>query len=376
MRIFLAFFIALMLGTRLFASVFSPEYYEKQMRILRNLDIEPSFLSDLVFIESKESIKSVHSSVLTRSVEEFKEFIPMIRDIIKEEELPDEFLYLAMVESGLKTHAASNVKAVGVWQFMEPTAKSLGLRVDVYVDERRDPFKSSVAAAKYLKSLKNEFGKWYLAILAYNCGNGKLGKAIKEAGSDELHVLLDEEQKYIPQETRLFIKKILTLAFVANNQDFILASGASFANYTLARDFVEVSVPQSVGLKDLARVAGLSLADLKRYNPHFRYDFTPPNSSYYMYIPVSKSLTFKQNYNPKKLAKVDTTIPQTMIYVVKSGDSLYSIARKHNISIEQIRQYNKIKKNHLAIKQKLILPIKTKEYQYAKTQKHTKVVSR
>ncbi|TQR31901.1 lytic transglycosylase [Campylobacter sp. MIT 99-7217] len=363
----------------LVANSFSPEYYERQMKILRSLDIEPSFIGDLNFIESRDNLKKLYSSVLRHSVNGFYEFIPMIKMIIKEEDLPAEFLYLAMVESGLKAHSVSNAKAVGVWQFMQPTAQSLGLRVDPYVDERRDPFKSSIAAANYLKGLKNEFGKWYLAILAYNCGSGKLSKAIKEAGSDELHVLLDEEAKYIPLETRLFIKKILTLAFLASDKDFNLGGDASFVNHTLSSDFTRVEVPSSVALKDLAKMADLSLGDLKYYNPQFKHDFTPPDKDYYMYIPVSKSLAFEQNYNPSKLTKVDTRLPQTKIYIVKSGDSLYSIAKKHGISIAQIRKYNKIKKDHLALKQKLILPIANKEYKYAnskQTKKSTKVVSR
>lgn len=347
------------------ANVFTPEYYKNQIEVLRKLDIESNYISDLVFVESKNHIKRVHSKTLAVSESEFYEFIPTIRKIMKEHDLPKEFLYLAIVESGLKAHSISRTRATGIWQFMERTARSFDLRVDQYVDERRDPFKSTAAAASYLKNLKLEFGKWYLAILAYNCGNGRLKQAIKEAGSDDLSILLDDEKGYLPSETRAFIKKILTIAFLANNEDYLFDESRALANYALSSEFVKVQIPSRVSLNDLAKLIDVSLSELKRYNPHFRYDFTPPDDQYYMYIPLEKRLIFEQNYDPKKLAKVEIKIPKTKVYIVRSGDTLWSIARKHGISVAQIKEYNKIKKNnHLSIKQKLIIPLK-EEYKYA-----------
>mgnify|MGYP004619792597 FL=1 len=364
-------FFLFILSSCALANVFSPEYYENQAKVLRKLDIQTNYISDLVFVESKESIKKLHSRTLAHSTSEYYEFIPVIRQIIKENDLPKEFLYLAIVESGLKSHSASSAKATGIWQFMEKTAQSLNLRVDKYVDERKDPFKSTLAAANYLKDLRAEFGKWYLAILAYNCGNGKLRQAIKEAGSDDLVVLLDEEKKYLPQETRDFIKKILTLAFLANNEDFLFEQDRSISNLSLMHEFIKVQVPSAVSLKDLARVVDMPYEDLKKYNPHFRYDFTPPDTSYYMYIPLEKSLSYEKNYNPKKLAKVEIKIPDTQIYIVKSGDTLSGIAKKHGITVASIRANNKIKKDHLSLKQKLILPVKV-EFKYAANQNSKK----
>ncbi|EAJ2878962.1 LysM peptidoglycan-binding domain-containing protein [Campylobacter coli] len=363
----------------LFAQTLTPEFYERQTNVLRNLDIEPSFISDLVFIQTQQDLKSKHAPTLIDGIQNFSKVTPMIRKILAQQEVPEEILYLAMVESGLKAHSVSNAKAVGVWQFMQPTARNLGLRIDAYVDERRDPVKSTYAAINYLKTLREEFGKWYLALLAYNCGNGKLRQAIKQAGSDDLRVLIDPNKKYLSLETRNFIRKILTLAFLANDRDFLLEKDGSLVNYALNNDFVKVDTPSSVALRDLAKNLNMDLVTFKKYNPHFKHGFTPPGKGYYMYIPLNKVAFFDKNFKVEKLAKVDTTIPMTKIYIVKSGDSLYKIAKKYNTSIEQIREFNKIAKNHLSINQKLIIPIKENKnasYKTKSKENFTKVVSR
>lgn len=360
-------FLILLLYSIAFSQTLSPEHYQKQVDILRNLDIDPSFMSDLVFVEQREELEFKHSGVLINAMSNFSQVTPMIRKILALENVPEEILYLAMVESGLKVGSVSNAKAVGVWQFMKPTANKLGLRVDAYVDERMDLVKSTHAAATYLKELKDEFGKWYLALLAYNCGNGKLRSAIKQAGSDDLALLLDGDKKYLSLETRNFMRKILTLAFLANDRNFLLQKDASLMNYALSNDFVKVDIPSAVALKDLAKGVGMDLTTLKKYNPQFRHSFTPPGDGYYMYIPLNKVAFFEKNFKNVKLAKVDTTIPMTRIYVVKSGDSLYKIAKIHNISTDDIRELNKIKKNHLNINQKLIIPIKENKNAKVKT---------
>ncbi|EIR8930682.1 transglycosylase SLT domain-containing protein [Campylobacter upsaliensis] len=353
--------LILLLLTSVFSQTYAPEHYEKQVQILRHLDIDPSFMSDLIFVEVRKDLESKHAGVLVNSVQNFSKITPMIRKILSQEDVPEELLYLAMVESGLKVGSVSNAKAAGVWQFMRPTAVKLGLRVDAYVDERLDLVKSTHAATTYIKELKDEFGKWYLALLAYNCGNGKLRKAIKQAGSDDLRVLLDADKKYLSLETRDFIRKILTLAFLASDREFLLQKDPSLMNYALSNDFVKVDIPSSVALRDIAKGAGLNLATLKKYNPQFRHNFTPPGKGYYMYIPLNKVAFFEKNFKNVKLEKVDTTIPMTKTYIVKSGDSLYKIAKMHGINAEDIRELNKIRKNHLSINQKLIIPIKEKK---------------
>lgn len=364
--------LALSLSVSCFANnyssnAFSTEHY-KQTLVLKKLDIEPDFISNIVFEEKRAMLSRGQSHNLATSTERAYELIPAIQKIIIDNDLPREFLFLAMVESGLHTQSTSKVRATGIWQFMEKTARNFNLRVDEFVDERKDPFKSTLAATNYLKELKAEFGKWYLAILAYNCGSGRLRQAIRDAGSDDLAILLDERAGYLPKETRYFIKKILSLAFLANSDDFLLDESPALANYALSNEYVRVKVPAQVSLQDLARIAGMQMDELKRVNAHFRYDFTPPKQDYYMYVPLEKSLFFEQNLARQKLAKVEIRLPKTINYVVQKGDTLWSIARKYNISVAQIREFNKLdRKNRIRPKQKLVLPLGDRVF-YAKNE--------
>ncbi|MDR3346013.1 MAG: lytic transglycosylase domain-containing protein, partial [Campylobacteraceae bacterium] len=176
--------------------------YMHQVEVLKNLDIDTTFLQDRMFTSMKEDISLYRQKQFLKMLENGAKFIPMLRDMIHEAAIPDAFLYMAMAESGFSVKAYSKAKASGLWQFMAATAKKYNLVIDDYVDERRDPIKSTQAAIKYLNFLHASFGKWYLAAMAYNCGEGRVSRAIEKAGTDDLYVLLDEKAKYLPSETR------------------------------------------------------------------------------------------------------------------------------------------------------------------------------
>ncbi|OBV28693.1 lytic transglycosylase [Helicobacter sp. CLO-3] len=280
------------------------------------------------------------------------EFIPIIRSMIVQAGIPQEFLFLAMAESGFSSRAYSKKKAVGIWQFMPYTAKDLGLRIDDYVDERRDPIKSTQAAIKYLKYLHSATGEWYLAAMAYNCGLGRLQKAIARAGSSELEVLLDEEEKYLPAETRQYIKTILSMSLAFNNAqkmrdyEYLLNRGAMD---TLA----EVQVSGGTMLASIAVGAGMSLEEIKKYNHHLTYNFLPTNAkSYSIYIPYDRLAHFKQHFDPDKIPK-----SRFILHRVKKGESLASIAKRYNISVAEIKLTNNLAKPAIHANQKLIIPL-------------------
>ncbi|WP_237416259.1 lytic transglycosylase domain-containing protein [Helicobacter saguini] len=310
---------------------------------------------------------------LSRKFDNGYEFIPILRKMLFDADIPQEFLFLAMAESEFDARALSVKKAAGIWQFMPATARELGLKINDYIDERADPIKSTAAAIRYLQYLYNATGKWYLAAMAYNCGLGRLNRAIKEAGSDNVEVLLDEEAQYLPLETRDYLRKIISMSLAFSNAHELKQMDKEYMlNRGAADSIVVVSVKSGNSLKNIAKGANMSVDSLKNYNRHFKYDFVPLGSGdYQVYLPYEKLSYFKQHF--KDVVEV-TSLQAT--YIVKKGDTLSSIARKNNTSVDKLKSLNKLKSNNLSINQKLLIPLKpiniiTKN-KYAKSKTATK----
>lgn len=175
----------------LFGSGFDPND-QKKLEILRHFDIPPSFLKDPYLHDIYDQKKRECTLQGFADLSENGElFIPALSALIAQSDLPSEFLFVALIESQLSGSATSSRGAAGLWQFMESTGKLQGLQVNQFVDERRDHIKSTRAAIAYLSTLKKQFGKWYLALIAYNCGDGRLSRAIARAGTSDIHVLTD-----------------------------------------------------------------------------------------------------------------------------------------------------------------------------------------
>ncbi|PAF52189.1 lytic transglycosylase domain-containing protein [Helicobacter sp. 13S00477-4] len=287
------------------------------------------------------------------------EFIPILRSMMAEAGIPQEFLFLAMAESEFSTKAYSPKRAAGIWQLMPTTAKQLGLKINDYVDERRDPIKSTQAAIKYLQFLHKMTGQWYLAAMAYNCGVGRLQKAIKEAKTTDISVLLDDKKKYLPKETRNYMKMILSMSVAFNNIDKLKSADREYLLNRGAMDtLVSVNIKGGTLLESIAEGAGMSLADLKKYNRQFRYNFLPPGyKEYSVYIPYERLAYFKQNFkedqNPNEMF---------VLHKVKQGETLTSISRRYKVSIQEIKITNNLKNSFLSINQKLIVPVIRKDY--------------
>ncbi|WP_331775762.1 lytic transglycosylase domain-containing protein [Sulfurospirillum sp. 1612] len=327
--------------------------FQEQVKVLKSFDIDSTFLKDKTFISMKDKMNRYRTKHFLKVLEEGNRFVPYLRKLINDSGIPKAFLYLAMAESNFAPNAYSKAKAVGLWQFMPATAKHFGLKINTYVDERKDPIKSTKAAIKYLKYLHNIFGKWYLAAIAYNCGEGTLLKAIKRAKSDNLNVLLNDRKRYLPRESRLYIRKIVMMESLANSADFIIENNSDYLlNGGSAETFAKVEVKQGTSLGAVAASIGLSLKEIRSYNPQLRYDFVPPaKGKYTIYLPYNKQADFKQNYNPKKSNN------RFFVYRVKKGDSLHKIARRYGINYHIIKDYNHLKSKWLRIKQALIIPI-------------------
>ncbi len=322
--------------------------------ITKSLDLPPSFLYTKQFKQIKREFERYkrHHFFDVNKVETY--FVPELVKIINAYNIPDVFLFMALAESNFATRAKSRKKAVGIWQFMPQTARKYGLRVDKFVDERRDPYKSTNAAIKYLKNLHKMFGKWYLAALAYNAGEGTVLRAIKRAGTDDPSVLLDERKKYLPKESRRYLYKIVMLALMANDDSYRLNSDLA---YILTRgeeyDILPVKIKGAESLNYVAAKIKLRYRYLKELNPHIKRGFTPPDvKRYTIYIPKLKYKEFKKYYKPSHRVHGGF-----FAYRVKRGDSLYKIAKRYGIKVALIKKFNRLKSNLLHLNQKLLLPI-------------------
>jgi membrane-bound lytic murein transglycosylase D len=204
---------------------------------------------------------------------------------LRDRGMPEELLYIPMIESGLSPLAVSHVSAVGLWQFMSPTAEQYGLRVDAYVDERRDPEAATDAALDYLSWLHHRFGgSWALAAAAFNAGPGRVERVLNRhaegwVGGDELYW---DVLEYLPRETREYVPKMIAVTRLANEADALGFASTGFQPYR----FDTVFVPGATSLEAMAGVLDLKPSTLRALNPHLIRGMTPPGEIYGVRVPV------------------------------------------------------------------------------------------
>ena len=272
---------------------------------------------------------------------------PMLSSIIEECNLPPELLYLAMIESGLNPKAHSKAAANGMWQFIYSTGKIYGLNRTWYVDERRDPEKATRAACAYLTDLYNEFDNWYLALEAYNAGEGRIRRATK------LHQTSDFWQLHsLPRETRNYMPYFLAASIIAKNP---LKYGFKRKKTKKPISYDLVTIEKSADLTVLANAANTSFKMIQTLNPELRQSATP-SESYMLKIPKGNKNLFIKNYNA--LPESERFAPQFVSHKVRNGESLWTIARKYRISIHDLVAVNKIRnRSMIRIGQKLTIPV-------------------
>ena len=327
--------------------------YQQQLNALKNFDLPATFLKDSIFISMKEDAETYKTKHFLKTLENGEKFVPVLQKMMQEAGVPSEFLYLAMTESSFNPYSSSSARASGLWQFIPSTAKMYRLTNDNYVDERREPIKSTQAAIAYLKSLHDMFGKWYLAALAYNCGEGNVAKAIEKAGTDDISVLLDENKKYLPKESRLYIRKILMMSFISSSTDFMLDNGSEYLlNRANNATFVKVNVPSGTALKDVAESVSVSVHELRSYNPHLKHSFTSPiGDKTYIYIPQDRQIAFSQNFDQTKQPQ------KYAVYSTQKNDSIQSIAKRYGTSYQSLMDLNNLKTAAIKPKTDLIVPV-------------------
>jgi membrane-bound lytic murein transglycosylase D len=290
------------------------------------------------YFSNKE--KDTFATALARS----GKYVPMIAAVLREEGLPEEFAYLALIESYFSPHALSPSGAVGLWQFMAATARQYGLRIDAWVDERRDPIKSTHAAAAYLKDLHEYFDRWYLATAAYNAGQGAIERMMQSSRPKDFAALI--EKSTLSRETRNFVPKFVAAALVADNP-----SKYGFGDIVpdLPREFEEIEVRGNLSLADLAHMAGTERDTLRELNPALVRGKTPPGDNHYrLRLPAGHAGIFEVAYRRRQAEET-----QVVTHQVKKGETLFSIARRYGQQVRALMELNGLTDSRLRIGQKL-----------------------
>lgn len=272
---------------------------------------------------------------------------PLVESIFSEFDLPSDLVYLSLVESGFNPHAYSRARATGPWQFMKGTAKLYGLRVDQYVDERRDPIKSTVAAARYLKDLYDLFGSWPLAMAAYNAGEGKVLRALQKAQAESFKEI--SRTKLIRRETKEYVPRFMAATIIAKNPD---RYGFPLEGVT-PHSFEEVIVRRPIHFRAISNVTGIPYQELKNLNPELRRDATPPDDAeYHLKVPagtkekveqlLDRIPTYKHIPLAVKSKHSRTDHGSTKVYRVRVGDTLEKIAKRFRISVKVLKARNNL----------------------------------
>ncbi len=304
-------------------------YVENPEKSKEGFDIPVIYNEDVAkFIEYFTGRGKKH---FQRWLERSKRYREILTRIIEKNKLPQDTIYLAMIESGFSPFALSRSGAAGIWQFIPSTGKRYGLRIDYWVDERRDPVKSTYAAVTYLKNLYNYFGSWWLAWAGYNAGEGKILRAISKAKSSDFWEIAD--RKLIRRETRQYVPKLMAAALITTNPE---KYGFYGIEYQSEFEFDEVIVPPATDLRVIANAAMTDYYTIWILNPSIRRGITPPDTEYTIRIPKGSKEIFYNNFSrlpPEKLIdKHEITITKTI--------SIKDLSKKEGVSSEAIIAFN------------------------------------
>lgn len=319
--------------------------------------------------------------VVSRMLGEGEHYFPLFEEILDKEGIPLELKYLPIIESALNPTIRSRAGATGLWQFMLATGKNYGLEVNSLVDERCDPAKSTLAAAKYLKDLYYIYDDWNLVIAAYNCGPGNVNKAIRRSGGQTDYWAI---YQHLPKETRAYVPAFIAAIYIMNyhSEHNICPLDCKFPSMD------SLKINQKLHFRQIANVLDIPMSDLRKYNPQFKNDLIPGNhKEYTLNLPAHKSLAFidnedliysKTSLNPIRVPKKKTVVKEqvptkfikaeeflafeqesdavemqaqlvTSYHQVERGETLYKIARSNGVTIKELKMWNNLKSNNLKV---------------------------
>lgn len=299
-------------------------------------------------------------------------YFPIFEHELKRMGLPEGLKYLAIIESSLKADVRSHVGAAGLWQLMSGTARELGLRVDGSIDERLDPYKSTRAALKYLKSLYDRYGSWELAIAAYNSGPGTINRAIRLGGSKDFWKI----RQYLPSETRNYVPRFIAAAYLAeyykeyNIQPEYPDYELQFTRTALVYDYIS--------FKKLSKITRVPISTLRKLNPAYIAGYIPRNEAgNFLILPEMGMMAFSDYlqwsdrelrtnlpvHQTAEIVKDDAQKRVKVIVIVEVGNTLEDLAKAYDCTTEEIKTWNKLNSDELYVKQELVLFIPQQMHQ-------------
>lgn len=291
----------------------------------------------------------------------------MIRAKLRERGMPEDLLYLSMIESGFNPTARSHAQAVGLWQFIEDTGERYGLRVDGYVDERKHPEKSTDAALRYLQDLHDQFGSWYLAAAAYNTGEGRVARVMRQVTGKEKGRDADfwRIRRRLPSETREYVPLMVAAALIGKEPH---KYGLGGVQRWLPLEHDEVQVPAGTRLSVVAEAVGVSENELKRLNPHLVRAMTPPGKKAYpVRVPRGRTERFAASFAgvQKRAAEKaaqerreeQRRLASVRRHTVRRGESLWTIARRYDTTVRRVQAANGLgRRIRIRPGQRLVIP--------------------
>ncbi len=271
-------------------------------------------------------------------LERSSRYLPMMKNTLREYELPEDLVYIALIESGFSPVAHSHANAVGYWQFIRGTGKRYGLKMDPFIDERRDPVLSTRAAAEYFKTLYNMFGNWHLAMASYNVGENRVKRAVMKYYTRDYWELV-KHRRSLPKETKHYVPKFIAAALIAKDPE---KYGFTNINYQAPLDFDTVQLTNPVSMPKLAQAMNVEVEKLRLLNPKFRGDYVPQyrGAETMIRVPLgmkeiaTASIAGAISEQPKVIAS------EFFFYRIRSGDSLSTIARRHRTSVATLKRLN------------------------------------
>jgi len=286
-------------------------------------------------------------------------YFPIYEQVLDRYNLPQELKYVSIIESHLNPNAVSWCGATGLWQFMPYTGRSMGMRIDYTIDERKGIVQSTEKACEYFKNSYNIFGDWLMAIASYNCGPGNVQRAINRSGGKKDFWSI---MPFLPKETQNYVPKFIAAAYVLSFTRY-----STYNHNDRSAVLVKTPVDSAIGMGAIARYLSISEDDIIGYNREFIKKSTPGKQTHYLLLPYDVSMQFmaekdsiyafarreKAVEDANKPAYVQKWVPS--YHKVTRGQTLYSIARRYGVTVKQIKAWNGLKSSTAPLGRTLII---------------------